>query len=91
MGILQGWLSIFLSAATLFSLIFAAGRVIKKQEREWAQNEDRLLDVEKNVRILLGDSKQLIVISAKLEDIGLEVTRVRDRLDRFLDTRTQKP
>jgi hypothetical protein len=89
MPVFQSWLSVALSAATLFSLLFAAGRVIKKQEREWGQNEDRLLDLEKNVRTLLADSKQLTAISAKLEDIGAEIERVRNRLDRFLDTKVQ--
>jgi uncharacterized protein YoxC len=91
MPIFQAWLSISLSAATLCSLIIAATRVVKKQEREWAQNEDRLLNLEKNVQILLGDSKQLTTITAKLEDIGSEMSRMRDRLDRFLDTRAAKP
>jgi len=79
------YLSCALSLATFCSLLIAASRVIKKQEREWVQNEDRLRMLEKEVRTLLAESRELVSITAKLQDIGAEIERLRNRLDRFLD------
>jgi len=85
---LKDWLSIILQCASLITIIFSAIKIINKNEREWIQREERLLRMEADINSMQGNAAKLVAVESKLSDLLSEMSRVRDRLDRFLDTQS---
>jgi hypothetical protein len=85
---LKDWLTITLQLVSLFTIIFSAVKIINKNEREWVQREERLLRMETDIQDMHGNTIKLVSVEAKLVDLISEMSRIRDRLDRFLDTQS---
>jgi hypothetical protein len=85
---LKDWLTITLQLVSLFTIIFSAIKIINKNEREWVQREERLLRMETDIQDMHGNTIKLVSVEAKLVDLISEMSRIRDRLDRFLDTQS---
>ena len=90
------WLAAIVPSVNLLVLLIAAVRFSNRQEREWSQREERVIALEKDVASLRAKtdiigtvSTQLIDVKAEVErmraNLKIELERVRNRLDRFLD------
>ena len=82
----RDWLVIALQLVSLFAVVFSAIKIVNRNEREWSQREERMNRMESELVRVMGDASRLVAVEAKLGDIASEMARVRDRLDRFLDT-----
>lgn len=83
---LKDWVMIVLQLVTLVSIVYSAIKVVNRNVMEWSQREQRLSLLESQIIELRRVEKELTSVDAKLLDISQEMTRVRDRLDRFLDS-----
>jgi hypothetical protein len=88
MMIFKEWIGIVLQLLTLTTIIVASVKVINRNIQEWDFKEARMTKMEEDIRSVLRDSSRLIAVEAKLTEISSEMSRVRDRLDRFLDTQS---
>ena len=82
------WIGLVLQAVTLLTVLFSAIKVVNRNQREWEKHENRVDLLEREVSSLVNGNECLIAVEAKLVEIGSEMSRVRDRLDRFLDTQS---
>ena len=85
MNPVKEWISLVIQLVTLLTVVFSAIKVVNRNQREWEKHENRVDLLEREVRSLTDDNERLIAVEAKLVEIGSEMSRVRDRLDRFLD------
>ena len=82
------WVGLVLQMVTLLTVLFSAIKVVNRNQREWEKHENRVDLLEREVSSLVNGNERLIAVEAKLVEIGSEMSRVRDRLDRFLDTQS---
>lgn len=85
MGFIRDWVSLVLQIITLGTIFFTVFKVIDKNTREWEQREGRIVTIESDLKVLRTTREDLSKIDTKLSDLVSEISRVRDRLDRFLD------
>ena len=88
MNIAQGWITMVTSLMTLIVMLYGIIKIVNKNEREWIQRDDKLSIIDKDVSVLKSKMELLIGIDTKMSEMKEEVTRMRNRLDTFLDTRT---
>jgi len=89
------WLSIALQCLSLLAILFSAIKIINRNEREWIVREQRLLEIESDLKRIDSElasfrpiMAQMAAISVKLAEVTAEMERIRNRLDRFLDTQS---
>jgi biopolymer transport protein ExbB/TolQ len=85
MLLIKDWIQLVLSCLTLFAVVYSAMKVINRNQKEWEENERRLTSLELDVAEMRKETKQIVGVEAKLDDLTREIQRVRDRLDGFLD------
>lgn len=80
------FLQIAVSSCTLVALIVAAVKVVRIAEKGVESHEGRISNVEEQVAKLSLNMLQLAHVGVKLDDMKAEIERMRNRLDRFLDS-----
>lgn len=80
------FLQIAVSSCTLVALIVAAVKVVRIAEKGVESHEGRISNVEEQVAKLALNMLQLAHVGVKLDDMKAEIERMRNRLDRFLDS-----
>ena len=86
----RDWLIIVLQLVSLFTVVFSAIKVVNRNTREWDVRELRLMAIEKEQEQMRVAIRDFLGVPVKLNDIGSEIERLRNRLDRFLDTQGSK-
>ena len=79
------WIALILQSITLIAVVFSAIKVVNRNQREWEKHENRVDLLEREVSNLIDGGERLVAVEARLVEISSEMSRVRDRLDRFLD------
>jgi len=87
---IQIWLGIVLQVLTLTTILISIVKVINRVEREWIQREDRLIAAERAIKMLETDARTITSVDVKLADMKDEISRLRNRLDTFLDYQTKR-
>jgi len=90
MTFIQTWLSVILQILTLSTILISLIKIINRIEREWNQREDRLIAAERAIRVLETDARTITSVDVKLADMKDEISRLRNRLDAFLDIQTRR-
>jgi hypothetical protein len=85
------YVQIVVPSANLFLILFGILKVFNRNETEWREKEHRLATVEADVATLKVISVDLAAIKVSVCDLTKEIIRVRDRLDRFLDSDVNTP
>ena len=83
MDIAKSWILVILQLATLISLMHSGSTIIQKNKREWEKKEDRFDNVEKVLSNLLSDSTRLVAVETKVDNLSVEISRLRDGVDRL--------
>ena len=80
------WLLIALQICTLAGIVISGWKIITRNQREWERKEAQIDRHDSEILDLRRDTSRLGAVEVKLGELGQEMSRVRDRLDRFLDT-----
>ena len=85
---LQGWLIIAMNFCSLCGIVVTGWKIVSRNEREWERKEAQLDRHDNELLELRRDTTRLTAVEAKLVELMSEMSRVRDRLDRFLDNQS---
>lgn len=83
---LREWLQAIVPTFNLLLILWGIYKVVRRNEEEWREKERRLATAEANIAALQADSVKMAAVLVKLDEFGKEIERMRNRLDRFLDT-----
>lgn len=84
---IREWIQAASSMVSLLLIVFGLFKVFNRQESEWKEKERRLTVVETDVKVMKDIGMDVVAIRTKMSEIVGEITRVRDRLDSFLDAK----
>jgi hypothetical protein len=79
-------IQILLSCATLIAIIWGAIKVINVAEKKVDELDRRVTELEIKQSALLANTVEVAKLSGKVEAMTDEIMRVRNRLDKFLDS-----
>lgn len=79
------WITALSGVANLCGILFFAFKSVNRVEAHLDDRDRRLTELETVSQRMQTELKILVGVSAKLEDLGREIERMRNRLDRFLD------
>ena len=65
-------------------------KILNRNNEEWRDRERRLAYIEDEIVDMRKDSREIIQMGANLKSLEEEMSRVRDRLDRFLESAVTK-
>jgi hypothetical protein len=80
-----GVVNLIVGTITIITIFYGVFKIVNRNEREWQQREDRLIEAEKAIVALQADVKILTGIDVQIKEMKAEIERMRNRLDRFLD------
>jgi hypothetical protein len=81
----RDWVQLIVPSLNLFLILFGVVKVFNRNEQEWKDKERRLAVTESNISNLQAFGLDIAAMKTKLAEIGSELERVRNRLDKFLD------
>jgi uncharacterized coiled-coil protein SlyX len=83
---IKDWIQVILSSLTFLAVAIAGIKVIGIAQKGIESHEKRILDLEQ--KQIVNDKLVITVtsISSTLQVMTMEIERMRNRLDRFLDT-----
>jgi uncharacterized coiled-coil protein SlyX len=83
---IRDWIQVVLSSLTFLAIIIAGIKVIGIAQKGIESHERRILDLEEKQMVNDKLSVTVTTISSTLSIMATEIERMRNRLDRFLDT-----
>lgn len=87
---LGNWITIVVQIVTLIAILYSGYRVIERNVEEWRQRELRLQNIESELKELRNTNITIARVDTKLGELTSEIMRVRDRLDTFLDKKSNQ-
>ena len=66
-------------------------KLVERVEKHLDDRDRRLVALESNVSSLNTDVRTIVAMATKIDDIGREIERVRNRLDSFIDAGLRLP
>ena len=84
------WIQIGLGATSLIIIFYGMFKILNRNNEEWRDRERRLAYIEDEIVDMRKDSREIIQMGANLKSLEEEMSRVRDRLDRFLESAVTK-
>ena len=84
---LRAWVQTVFSFVSLLLIIWGILKVFSRNEMEWRDRERRLSSMESEIATLKGLTPDVAAIRVLLKEMNAEMSRIRDRLDRFVDNR----
>lgn len=95
MSFIHDWIGVILQLLTLCTIVISALKVIDRNIDEWKNREQRLSLIEQRLTKMESEldamrnmGRDISAILAKQTDTATEIERLRNRLDRFLDARS---
>lgn len=88
MGEIREWSQIALSLATLMSILWGILKVVSVAEKKIDDLDRRVFTLEESRLSIDSVVINVASLSGKVDGIIVEIERVRNRLDRFLDTQS---
>ena len=85
---IRDWIQVVLSSCTFLAVIVAGIKVINIAQKGIESHERRIIDLEQKQMLYEAIGTHVTALSAKMEVILQEMERMRNRLDRFLDTQS---
>lgn len=85
---LKDWMTVFAQFLNTFAILYGILRVVTRIEKENDDKSNRLIAAERAISTLQQAQSSFSAILTKVDDLGKEMERIRDRLDKFLDRQT---
>jgi uncharacterized protein YoxC len=85
---IRSWAQVIIAAATLITIIWGLAKVVNVAEKKVEELDRRVTRLEESHASIENLTVQVASLAGKSDAIVAEVERVRNRLDRFLDTQS---
>lgn len=79
------YISIVVQIFTLFTLLFGVTKIVTVAERHHVELAMQIQDHAARIKALESSMHEIIELVGTVRDVKDEITRVRNRLDQFLD------